>query len=243
MGLKSFNLAMGAELRFDNYQIQEGEEASWKNYDPTANPARVGGAQVFPGFQPSNAVDETRTVEGVYVDVESDLSERFLANVAARFENYSDFGSNVAGKLAMRYKVTDKFNLRAAVSNGFRAPSMHQRWFSAVSTVFVSNGSTLVPVQNGTFRNNSELAKAFGIPSLEAETSMNYSAGFTSNFAKGWNATVDGYLIDIKNRIVLTGTFRKTSPVVAQLLANYPDVNSAAFFTNAIDTRQRDWMW
>lgn len=234
---KSFNMGAGAELRFDNYKIREGEEGSWKNYAP--NSGRVGGAQVFPGFQPSNAVNETRTVAGAYVDFEADITENFLMNVAGRFENYSDFGSNLAGKLAMRYRFMDALSLRGAISNGFRAPSIHQRYFSAVSTVFISNGSQLVPVQNGTYRNNSDLAKSFGIPSLQAETSMNYSAGVTSKLGKGWNITVDGYLIDIKDRIVLTGAFTKSSPIVAQLLANYPDVNSAAFFTNAIDTRTR----
>jgi len=238
MGLRSFNFATGAELRFDNYAIKEGEEASWKNYDPSSG--RVGGSQVFPGFQPSNAVDSWRTVAAAYVDVESDLTDRLLADVAARFEHYSDFGSNVAGKLALRYKVADALSFRGAVSNGFRAPSMHQRYFSSVSTVFVSNGTNLVPVQNGTFRNNSDLAKAFGIPSLKAETSMNYSFGLTSKLGGGFNITVDGYLINIKDRIVLTGTFRKTSsPVIANLLAAYPDINSAAFFSNAIDTRTK----
>lgn len=238
MGFKSFNLALGAELRFDNYQIQEGEEASWKNYDPSSG--RVGGAQVFPGFQPANAVDEIRTVTGAYVDVESDLTDKFLANIAARFEHYSDFGSNVAGKLAMRYRFSEKFSLRGSVSNGFRAPSMHQRYFSAISTVFVNTSAGFVPLQQGTFRNNSDIAQAFGIPSLEAEKSMNYSVGFTSRPGKSWNITVDGYMIDIKDRIVLTGSFtRASSPVVNNILSAYPDVTSAIFFTNAIDTRTK----
>lgn len=67
---------------------------------------------------------------------------------------------------------------------------------------------------------------------------MNYSAGLTSRL-KGFNITVDGYIVDINDRIVLTGAFTKGSPVVAQLLANYPDVNSAIFLTNAIDTRTK----
>jgi iron complex outermembrane receptor protein len=234
IGLRSFNLATGAELRFDNYQIIAGEEASYRNYAPTSG--RVGGAQVFPGFQPANAVNETRTITGVYADLETDLSERFLANAAARFENYSDFGSNLAGKLAVRFKATDVISIRGSISNGFRAPSMHQRYFSAVSTVFISNGTTLVPVQNGTFNNASDVARAFGIPSLKAEKSVNYSVGVTSRF-KGFNLTVDGYRVTIKDRIVLTGAFTRTSPVVAGLLQNYPDVGSVALFTNAIDTR------
>jgi len=238
LGLKSFNLGLGAEFRIDKYKIEEGEEGSWKNYAPTSG--RVGGAQVFPGFQPANAVEEGRNVAGAYADVETDITPNFLANAAARVEHYSDFGSNVAGKLAMRYRFADALSLRGTVSNGFRAPSMHQRYFSSVATVFISNGSTLVPVQNGTFRNNSEVAKAFGMPSLEAEKSTNLSLGLTSRLPKSINITVDAYQINIKDRIVLTGTFTKAgSTVVSNLLAAYPDVNSAAFFTNAIDTRTR----
>ena len=245
MGLKSFNVATGAELRFDNYQIEQGEEASYKNYDPSSG--KVGGAQVFPGFQPANAVNQTRTVGGAYVDLESDLTENFLADIAGRYEHYSDYGSSFAGKLALRYRFVDAFSLRAAVSNGFRAPSMHQRYFSAISTVFISTGSGLQPFQQGTFRNNSLVAQAFGIPSLGPEKSMNYSVGFTSKFLRNKiNLTVDAYQIDIKNRIVLSSSFRRTggaeSGAVNTILSQYPelnDVTSVIFFTNAVDTRTR----
>jgi iron complex outermembrane recepter protein len=237
IGLPSFNVAGGLEYRIDNYQIKEGEEASWKNYDPQSG--KVGGAQVFPGFQPANAVNQNRNVFGVYADIETDLSNKLLLNVAGRYEDYSDFGSNVAGKLALRYKLTNWLNLRGSVSNGFRAPSIHQRYFSAVSTVFVNTTAGLVPLQQGTFRNNSEIAMAFGIPSLKAETSKNLSVGLTSNFSKNWNITADAYFITIDNRIVVTGSFTKANPTVAQILANYPDINSAIFFTNAINTETR----
>lgn len=238
IGLNTFNVAAGAELRFDNYGIEEGEEASWKNYSPASG--RVGGAQVFPGFQPANAVDETRTVTGGYIDIESDITDKFLANVAGRYEHYSDYGSSVAGKVAVRYKFADYISLRASLSNGFRAPSMHQRFFSAVSTVFVNQASGLVPLQQGTFRNNSDIAQAFGIPSLQPETSMNYSVGITSRPLRNLNITIDGYQIDIDDRIVVTGSFTKaSSPVVATILNAYPDVSSAIFFTNAINTRTR----
>jgi len=237
MNLQSFNLGFGAEYRLDNYQIGAGEEASYRNYNPPPASNNVGGAQVFPGFQPSNEVDESRHIGAAYVDVESDITDKFLMNVAARYEYYSDFGSNIAGKLAMRYKVAEQFSIRGAVSNGFRAPSIHQRYFSAVSTVFVNTPQGFVPLQQGTFRNNSALAAAFGIPSLKAEKSTNFSLGFTSKPVKNINITVDGYMIDIKNRIVLTGSFAKSNPAVATILAAYPDINSAIFFTNAISTR------
>lgn len=234
LNLQSFNLAMGAEWRTDMYQIVAGEEASWRNYDPQSG--KVGGAQVFPGYQPSNEVDANRTVLGAYLDIESDLSDRFMFNVAGRFENYSDFGSNFAGKLAMRYKATNALSFRGALSNGFRAPNIHQFYFSSVSTQFVNVGGNLTPRQVGTFRNNSAVAKAFGIPELQAERSRNASFGFTLKPNSVFSLTVDAYYIRINDRIVYTSQFNRNNAVVNTILTPYPDVNAAQFFTNAINT-------
>lgn len=242
IGLKTFNVAGGLHFRIDQYSIQAGEEASWKNYDPASG--RVGGAQVFPGFQPANEVNRSRNVLGAYLDVESDLTEKFLVNVAGRFENYSDFGSNFAGKLSARYKFAEVFSVRGAISNGFRAPSVHQSAFSAISTVFISvPGQGLQPRQQGTFRNDSPVAKAFGIPTLRAETSVNYSLGVTSQITDNISLTIDAYQIDIKDRIVLTGQFQRGTSPTGQLIsrildnAGQQEVNAAVFFTNAINTR------
>ena len=245
MGLKSFNLAAGGEYRRDNYSIEEGEEASYLNYEPASG--KVGGAQVFPGFQPANAVDEKRDVLGGYVDIETDITDKLLLNAAGRFEHYDDYGSSFAGKFAFRYQFFQQLAVRGAVSNGFRAPSMHQRYFSAISTVFIQSSAGLQPFQQGTFRNNSLVAQAFGIPSLDAETSTNYSIGLTSKLANNkLSITVDGYLIDIDKRIVLSSTFRRfgapESPAVDNILSQYPelnDVSAAIFITNAIDTRTK----
>jgi iron complex outermembrane recepter protein len=243
VGLKTFNLAGGAEYRRDNYAIEAGEETSYLNYAPSSG--RVGGAQVFPGFQPSNVVDAKRDVFGAYVDIETDITDKLLLNGAGRYEHYDDYGSSFAGKFAFRYQLLSKLAIRGAVSNGFRAPSMHQRYFSAISTVFIQTSSGLQPFQQGTFRNNSLVAQAFGIPSLDAETSTNYSIGLTSKLAQNkLSITVDGYLIDIDNRIVLSSSFRRfgapESPAVDNILSQYPelnDVSAVIFFTNAIDTR------
>lgn len=231
---KTFNLAFGGEYRLDNYGIVAGDEASYTNYTPSSG--KAGGAQAFPGFQPSNSVNAFRNIGGVYADVESDITDRLLIDAAVRFENYSDFGSNLAGKLAARYKLTNFLSLRGDINNGFRAPSLQQRYYSSVSTVFVNVNGVLTPRQVGTFRNNSDVAKAFGIPSLEAEKSLNGSLGLTVN-AGGFSLTADAYSISIRNRIVLTGQFSRSNTTVDQLLSSYPDVNAAQFFTNAINTQ------
>lgn len=66
------------------------------------------------------------------------------------------------------------------------------------------------------------------------------SGGFTSRFSNQISLTADVYWIQIKNRVVLSGTFdKKNNPVVAQILAPYPDIDQVQFFTNAINTRTK----
>lgn len=238
--VKSLNIAFGAEFRLDNFQIEAGEEASWKNYDLTATPLRVGGSQVFPGFQPSNEVNESRTVLGAYADLESDITDKFLVNAAVRAENYSDFGANAAFKLAARYKFADAFVVRGSASTGFRAPSVHQRYFSNTSTQFIVANGVTTPNNVGTYRNDSKIAESLGIPSLKAETSTNYSVGVTSKFANIFSLTVDAYQIDIKDRIVITGNMSRSNALINTLLTAggaAADVTQVAFFTNAITTK------
>jgi iron complex outermembrane receptor protein len=241
MNLQSFNLAMGGEFRIDNFQIEAGDRPSWDNYLPDAQKnTKAGGAQVFPGYQPSNELNESRTVAGVYVDLETDLSKAFLVNAAARFENYSDFGSAFAGKLALRYKITDGFALRGAVSNGFRAPSIHQFYFNNVSTQFQLVGGVLSPSNTLTVRNDSPIAAALGIDPLKAEKSVNLSLGATARIGNVMTLTVDAYQIDIKDRILLAGLFRRTNATVKGILDAAKisnEVQVVQAFANILDTK------
>jgi iron complex outermembrane receptor protein len=242
------NLAFGSEFRIDNYQIHAGEEASWKNYALVNNPdgtvsnpsGLAGGSQSFPGFNPYNAVNKSRTNFSLYADADLNVTKRWSLEGAVRQENYSDFGSTINGKLATRLELNDAIAIRGAISTGFRAPSLHQQYFSYVSTDILPSGQL---GQSGFFRNDSDLAKALGIPKLKQETSVNYSAGFTINPSSDLKISVDGYQVDVSNRIVLTGAFGQdpygsTVPSIQALLTPY-GANTARFFTNAIDTKTR----
>lgn len=235
--LSSFNVALGAEFRLDMYKITAGQEESWRNYDNT----KAGGAQVFPGFQPDNEVDENRNVMSTYVDIESDITEKFLVNVAGRFEHYSDFGNALAGKLALRYKIIDALSIRGAISNGFRAPSIHQYYFNNVSTQFQLVGGSLTASNTLTVRNSDKIAKALGIPDLKEETSVNYSLGITAKPGRNVSLTIDAYRIDIKDRILYAGPFRRTAgSIVDSVLdaANISnDVQVVQAFSNFVDTK------
>ncbi len=235
--LEGFNVAYGAEFRIDQYGQTAGEEASYKNYNTSAGAAA--GAQVFAGFTPPYAGTFSRNSKALYIDLEQDFTKDFLLTGALRFENYSDFGSTLNYKLAARYHIVKGLTIRAASSSGFRAPSMQQRFYAKTNTLFVSTPGGLQPVESGTFPNNSAPAQILGIPKLKQETSMNYSAGITTTPFRGFEISLDGYIINIKDRIVLTNNFTGgTNPTLDSLLrAN--GASQANFFTNAVDTRSK----
>ncbi|MCC6463670.1 MAG: TonB-dependent receptor [Saprospiraceae bacterium] len=235
--MSGVNLAFGLEHRIENYQIFAGEEGSWRAYGPVPfvtsdgdTVARPGGAQGFPGFAPANEVNESRSNLAAYLDGEFDLSSRFTVAAAARYENYSDFGGTLNGKLAARLQLAEGLALRASASSGFRAPSLAQLYFNSVYTDFVSG----VAVDKFLAKNNSPVTRALGIEALKQETSVNFGAGLT--FARnGLSLTADYYHITIENRIVLTADFTDTDDQIGDILKGL-NVGSARFFTNAINT-------
>ncbi len=237
VGGKPVNAAFGFEYREDNYQIEAGDVASWVDgLVPDQFGGRApAGIQVFPGFRPSNEVDESRDNIAVYGDLEFDIGDRFLLGLAARFEDYSDFGDTLDGKITGRYEISEDFALRGSASTGFRAPSLHQSNFNNISTQFVDVAGVLTPLEVGTFRVSSPVARALGAQDLREETSTSFSIGFTARPSENFSITADAFKIDIDDRIVVTGRFAASNPQIAPLLEPF-GVNAAQFFTNAIDT-------
>lgn len=234
---KSLNVAVGAEWRVENYHNKAGDSASWHNYDPTGRTQAGAG-----GNRPQDVVDKSRNVWGTYLDLEAELSDHFLIGAAGRYEYYSDFGGNVAGKLAARYKFSEHFLLRASINNGFRAPSLQQRYHISTQNNFIRIGNTLLtPAISGTFPNDHEVTKALGIPSLTAERTINVSSGLTAKVANRISLTVDAYWIQIKNRVLLSNVYnRRNNKAVDSVLSIYPNLNQidqVAFFSNAVNTR------
>ncbi len=229
--LQGMNVAFGIEFREEDYRIDDGEPGSYNDVDGPGiggNP----GSQGFPGFQPGDITDRGRDSTAAYVDLEFDFTDRLTAGVAARYEDYSDFGSTLNGKLALAFRASDAFLLRGSVSTGFRAPSLQQKYFSSTITEFISGE----PVDVVIAPNESALTLAAGIPNLIEETSQSGTLGMTWTPNENFSLTVDAYQIDIEDRVVLSGDFDTTDPVIGQILIDR-GVGKARFFFNSVDTR------
>lgn len=218
----------GSEIRTEVFEVKAGQPESYVD----------GGAQSFPGLQPGNALEEDRNNIGVYTGFDWDLSEDLLVGAAMRYENYSDFGDNFSWKVNGRHLFAEGNGaVRASLSTGFRAPSLHQIYLSNVQTL-VSGGTVS---NQGTFNNVDPVIKDLGVPALDAETSFNISGGITYRFSENFSLSADYYNININDRVLFTGEIgfdgdgSTTNPVEQILIDN--SVTSIKFFVNALDTK------
>ena len=223
-------LSFGAEYRREKWNQSPGNPNSYAG----------SGAQGFGGFTPANAVHEDRHSYAAYVGLEADFTDKFSAGIAARYEDYSDFGSETSGKLSARYAFTDKVALRATVASGFRAPALAQQYYQVVTSQY--NASVDRFFESGTFPATSAVAQALGAEALKAETSLSYSLGLVLQPVERLYVTIDAYQIDIDDRIVLSSNLLLGNNAAAQALLASLGINgvtSARYFNNAIDTRTR----
>ncbi len=226
------NLAWGVEYREDGYKTRAGDPESYEAGPVIGAPI---GTQAGSGLKPEETVDVDRDAVGAYIDLESDITDRFQAGLAARVEDYSDFGSSVDGKLSGRFELTDALAVRGTVGTGFRAPSLTQAFFRGSTTSF-GTGGQLENVLN--LPTDDPIAVLLGAQDLDAEESVSYNLGFVFAPGERFRLTVDFYRVDIDDRITLSeriGGDEVTQYIEDQL--GIEGVLGARFFTNAIDTQ------
>ena len=263
---QSLTIAFGAEYRHENFQERPGQFESYgagpftlssivttsANCSATGGvynigtgvcsyPGRVAaiGQQGFPGIPASAKTNNSRHSYAVYAEVDADISDAFTVTAAGRYEHFSDFGGTLNGKLAARYSIIPQLGIRASISNGFRAPSLHQQFFTTTSTNFVGG----FPVDIVTAQVNSPIALALGAQPLKPEKSVNISAGITANPFSGFTLTADVYRIKITNRIVLTENLGASGNAITDAAARtalnangFSQIGAARFFINGLDT-------
>lgn len=225
-------LAFGAEYREEKFNESPGEPASYAG-GPFSS---IAGAQVYAGYKPGDSGHFDRNSYSVYADAEADITEKFSGGIAARYEDYSDFGTTTSGKISARYAFNEAIALRATASTGFRAPSLQQQFFQATSTNFIQTPAGNLPFEIGHLRVDNGAAIALGAEPLKAEESINYSLGLVLQPIENLYITIDGYRISIDDRIMLSENL--TTAAVRNYLNThgYPGIGGGRYFTNAVDT-------
>lgn len=247
---KPLNLAGGLEWRRETWEVTPGELASYQVgpfgsvLEPdTPNPNdRVGlpaGASGFPGFGPSQAGTFSRSNWAAYSALEGDITDWLSFGLAARYEDFSDFGSTFTWKVNGRVEISDAIAVRGSVNTGFRAPTPGQ---SNVSSTFANiNALTGQPFITGIVSPSNPVALLFGAQPLQPEESFNIAAGIVLTPANRVTFTLDYFNIKVDDRVGLSGGFTLTQPQRDQLVAaGIPgggDFTTIQFFGNAFDSR------
>ncbi len=210
------NVALGAEQRRDAFAAGAGTPLSYLG----------GGGAAFAGLSPTDAGGHARSNSAGYVDFAAKAIAKLRLDVAGRYEDYTDFGSALSGKFTARYDFNPAFALRGTVSNGFRAPTVAEEYYTKTSTSPTSTGVQLAA--------NSPAAALLGLGSLQPETSVNYSVGAVFNPLPQFSGTLDLYQINLDHRIVSTQDFYS---LIANS-ANTAGVQQPAYalVTNALQT-------
>jgi len=242
------NLAFGFAFRRERYAIRPGELASYIDggHLPSDSAGADGifgtedddlhapaGSQVFAGFNPNDVTDQHRTNVGLYADAETNLTSQLLGDVAARFEHYSDFGSRLTGKAALRYQPSRRVTLRASAGSGFRAPGLSQAFFSKIVTNVIAGQVEEI----GVFPVGSPASLALGSKPLRDETSFNFSGGFAVTPVENLTLTADYFNIRINHRILLGATFDDDTTLAILADAGITGVSGVQYFTNGLKTR------
>ena len=208
MGGGSSALVLGTEYR---------EEDFADIYDS------LSAAGVVLGSSGASAGD-SRRVSAAYFEWLFPITSMFEANLAGRYEDYSDYGTNFAPKLSLRFQPFDALTLRASVGRGFVAPTLDvisQATAFSADTVFdpatcLLNGD-INPSKVGAGKQYADAAaycaatggnQGIQVDSyreraegLGAEESTQYQFGVVWDAADWLSITADYYNIKIEDRI------------------------------------------
>lgn len=243
-------VAFGGEWRRETFEVTAGNPYAWSSPNPqdrTAienlllqqgfTPASNG----FSGFSPTQEGEWTRDNVSVYIDFESDFTERWSGGLALRYEDYEDFGTNTQFKISLGNAISDDVGWRGTLSTGFRAPTPGQSNVRNVSTEY--NAALRDLVETGLIPPTDPISQLKGGVQLEPERSINFSSGITLGGAGSRVSSIDVFYIKLSDRIGSSAGFSLTEDEVQTLLnqgiAGVTAGSVLRYYTNAWGTRTK----
>ena len=197
------------------------------------------GSNGFPGFSDIAAGGWHRVNYAAYGDLEARArDDRWTLGAALRAERFEDFGTALNWKVVARYGLTGALAVRGSASTGFRAPTPGQQHAFNVSTQFDPTLRELV--NNGTIPSTSPVAAIKGGEPLDAEGSVNTSAGLVVDMGS-FSLSADYFRIAVSDRLALSQVFALTpaeaEKLISEGITSAKNLKNFRFFTNDFGTR------
>ena len=206
-------MVIGAEYREEEYQ---------DNYDPLQESGQIVGSA-------GNSAAGSRDVTAVYAELLFPVLDNFEISLAARHDDYSDYGSDTSPKISFRYQPLDTLTLRASYGEGFRAPSLDilsQK--TSFSATFTGDPATCVMMTGNTSCNIQVNTYGIANPNLESEVSEQWTVGAVWDATDWLNMSLDYYDIHIENSIssvglgTIVGCLRGTVDICPSGISTFP---------------------
>ena len=192
------NVAFGAEWREETYTLVAGDPASIE-VGPTF--LQFGfGSESFQGYPLESAGKFTSDSMAVYLDTEADITDRFSAGAAVRFEDYDAFGNTFDWKLSGRFDITDTFAIRGTANTGFRAPTTGQ--INTLNGTTAANSAGIL-VPQFIYPAADPIAQALGSQPLGPEESTSFTIGAVLQPLDNTSITLDYYNVTIEDRLTV----------------------------------------
>jgi len=216
----SIKLAAGIEYRDESLQnsITEGFE--------------IDAPIIVPGNNSSR--DVLASYIEVYVPIVGDNNNRpglrrLELTLAARYEDYSDFGSNTSPKFGVAWSPTESINVRGTIGESFRAPLLRD----LDNTTAGPNSVIFLPgfILGG----QSAMLLQGGNPTLDAETATTWTFGIDiAPEGSGFGASLTYFDIEFENQVEIPSSnpFDYFRPEFASFATPMPPLDQVAALVN-----------
>ena len=173
----------------------------------------------------------SRIARAIFAEASLPVGEQVELTGALRYDNYSDFGSNVSGKLGVRYAPSDNLLFRATYGTGFRAPSLDE--LNQSPAFSATSGRDVVACQAAGVSFADCRARQWDTfiasnKNLDPETSNQFLVGGVVDLSDwaGFDMSVslDYYYTEVKD---LVTTIQGTTLYFAELANQLGDLNAA----------------
>lgn len=189
--------AVGTTFRYDKWS---------QSQNATVN-SRTASTGVDPTTPDSTG---SRNLKALFTEFQIPIFKTLNAQIAARYDDYNDFGSTFNPKFALRWQPAKQLMFRTSYSTGFRAPTLYEMHNQTTKTQTAASWNDPVLCKGGTPTNGGNAARdcnaqfytqTGGNTNLQAEKSNTFTFGVVYEPVKNLVLSADYFNIEVKNQV------------------------------------------